>query len=276
MSVQTSYSEAPVTARKGQLANGDHKHEAGRMSGAAVVGNLVSIGGNAAGELSAGTVTALAELAVSADAILASTATANTALSITSASTPALTTSKLNPARRITAVLSSHADWNLTKMRIYGEAWDGTPLKEELTVPDGGNTTITTHQFFSRVTKVELDAQAAAGGSFTMGYTASEGIYDPATVGILMRNTSREPLDSSDQVATEDRVDVLMEGDIFVASEAAVAARGPAYLRTANDTGVVRGQWSSAPAANFTVQPWAEFVTKSDGATPLIAVLRKK
>jgi hypothetical protein len=213
---------------------------------------------------------------VSANAILAATASAATPSTITSASTPALTTSVLHPARRITAVLNSHADWNATTMKIYGEAWDGSPICDVVQIPDAGNTTVTSHSFFRRVTKVILDAQGGTGGSFTMGYSADEGIYDPARVGVLMRNTSQEPLSSSDACAANDRVDVLMSGNIFVESEATVSNRGPAYLRTAVSGDEVRGQWSSDPGTGFTVQPWAEFVTTDDAATVKIAVLRKK
>ena len=276
MSVQTSYTEAPLTARKGALADGDHKIESGRATAAAVVGNLVSLSGLAAGDLDAADVAPLAALSVSATAILAATATAATALAVTSASSPALTVTKLSPARRITAVLSSHANWDVGTLQIIGEGWDGTPIQETLTVPDAGNVTLTTQQYFSRVTAVNLSAMAGTGGSFTMGYTADEGIYDPETVGVLIRDTSREPLDSSDQVAQYDRVNVLLQGKIYVASEATVSGRGPAYLRTATSGGDVRGQWSSSPGTGFTVQPWAEFVTTDDAATVKIAVLRKK
>lgn len=277
--VQTSYTDKAPTARKGQFANNGaapafpRTVEAGHANGTPRVGNLVALSGPKAGDLDAAEVAPLSAITVDVDDILAATATAATALSITSASTPALTVTRINPARRITAVLNSSANWDATKMRIYGEDWEGNFIKEELAVPDAGNTTITTHGFFSRVTKVELDAQAGTGGSFTMGYTADEGIYHPASVGVLVRDTAREPLDSNEAVADNDRVDVLVTGDIYVAVEATALRGEPAYLRTAVSGGNIIGQWRSTPAAGFTRQPWASFVQGSDSDS--IAVLRK-
>jgi hypothetical protein len=282
MAVQTSYSNEPLTALKGSLAdNGQaqaHDVEPGEMTAAAVVGNLVSLSVPTAGDVDCASVTPLAELTVSANAILAATASAATPLTVTSASTPALTVTAMNPARRITAVLNSHADWNATTMKIYGEAWDGSPICDVVQIPDAGNTTVTSHSFFRRVTKVILDAQGGTGGSFTMGYSADEGIYDPETVGVLVRDISTEPLsgDNSDEYAAGEQVNVLKSGKIYVETEATVSARGPAYLRTATSGADVRGQWSSGPGTGFTVQPWAELVTADDAATVKIAVLRKK
>lgn len=276
MSVQTSYTDKAPTARKGQFYDEDAPRdvEACHANGTPRVGNLVLLTGPTAGALEAAEAAPLAAIAVDADDILAATATAGTALSITTASTPALNDGYLNPARRITAVLNSHADWNATKMRVYGYDWQGNAVKEEIAVPDAGNTTITSHGFFSRVTKVELDAQGGTGGSFTMGYTADEGIYAPGSVGIAVRDTAREPLDSNDAFADNDRMDVLKTGRIYVAVEAAVTTKGaPAFLRTAASGGDVMGQWRSTPATGFTRQPWARFDQLSDSDS--IAVLNK-
>lgn len=276
MSVQTSYSNKPPTGRAGQLAVSPPAGgiEACHANGTPRMGNAVLLSGPTAGNLENADASPLATLIVSATAILAATATAATAETITSASTPALSTALLNPARRITAVLNSHADWNATKMRVYGEDVMGNQIRDEIAIPDAGNTTVTSALFFSRVTKVELDAQASTGGSYTMGYTADEGVYSPGSVGVLIRNTVSEPLDANDAVADNDRIDVLKSGKIFVLVEAAVTAKdAPAYLRTAVSGGNVMGQWSSTPAAGMTRQPWARFDTLSDSDG--IAVLNK-
>lgn len=275
MSVQTSYTDKPVASRKGQLAtNGNHVIESGHANGTPHVGNLVLLTGPTNGNLENADAAPLAAITVDVDDILAATASAASPLSITSASTPALNDGLLNPARRITAVLNSHANWDATKMRVYGYDWQGNAIKEELTIPDAGNVTLTTHQFFSRVSKVEVDTQSGTAGSFTMGYTADEGIYSPGSVGILMRDTAREPLDANDALADNDRCDVVKTGGISVAVEAAVTTKGaPAFLRTATSGSDVMGQWRSTPATGFTRQPWARFDTLSDSDS--IAVLNK-
>lgn len=275
--VQTSYSDKAVTGRAGQLADNaeDKLIEAAHASGTPRVGNAVLLTGPKAGDLDKAQAAVLSALTVSATAILASTAAAVTAETINGASTPALNTARLSPARRITAVLNSHANWDATRMRVYGEDWQGNPIREELLIPDAGAATLTTQQFFSRVTSVEVDAQSGAAATFTMGYTADEGIYHPDAIGVLVRNTVSEPLDANDAVADKDRVDVLRRGHIFVTVEAAVTARGtPAYLRTATSGGNVIGQWSSTGGAGFTPQPWASFDKTSDSS--LMAVLNKR
>jgi hypothetical protein len=275
MSVQTSYSEAPVTARKGQLYDGNHEIESARATDAQVPGNLVLLSGLAAGALDAHDSTALSALAVDVDAILTSAAAATTKQIVTSL-TGVIAGAIMHPARRITATLNNNANWDTSEIKISGEGWDGAPISETLLVPDGGNVTLTTSQFFRRVVSVEVDPQTSTAATYEVGVSADEGIYDPARVGILIRDTSREPLSSSDAVAADDRVDVLTAGKIYVATEATITSPGPAYLRTATSGSDIMGQWRGSAATGFTVQPWAEFVTTDDAGTVKIAVLRKK
>lgn len=275
--VQTAYTDKAPAARAGLLADNGilSDIEKGHANGVPRVGNLTLLSGPTNGALEAAEVAPLAALTSSATAILASTASSASVATITSGSTPALQDARINPARRITAIFSSQANWDLTTIYISGEDVMGNPIREALVLPDTGGVTLTTKQFFSRVTEVYLPAQSGTAGTFTMGYTADEGIYHPETVGVLIRDTAREPLDANDALADNDNADVVKRGKIWVKVESAVTAKGiPAYLRTATSGNNVMGQWSGAAAAGFTLQPWAFFqcLSDSDG----FAVLHKK
>lgn len=280
MSVQTSYSEAALTARKGQLYdNGQasaHDVESARASEALVPGNLVLLSGPEAGALEAADAAALSALAVDVDAILLSAAAATTKQIVTTM-TGVVAGAVMNPARRITATLNSNANWDTSEIKVCGQDWQGNPIAEVLLVPDAGNVTLKTNAFFRKVTQIEVDPQTSTAATYEFGISADEGIYNPETVGILIRDTSREPLSSSDAVAADDRIDVLKSGKVFVAVEAAVPSKGtPAFLRTATSGSDIMGQWSGATAAGFTEQPWASFHQVDDGGTVKIAVLKKR
>lgn len=78
----------------------------------------------------------------------------------------------LSPSRRITLVLSSHADWDASTATITGKDANGTTITETLSIPNGGNTTLTTTKLFARVTSVAIPIQSGTGGTFTVGVAA--------------------------------------------------------------------------------------------------------
>lgn len=78
----------------------------------------------------------------------------------------------LSPSRRITLVLSNHADWDATTATITGKDANGDTITEDLTIPNGGNATLTTTKLFARVTSVTIPAQSGTGGTFTVGVAA--------------------------------------------------------------------------------------------------------
>lgn len=276
MSVQTSYSQQAPTARKGQLAkNAPHDGiEAAHANGAPVVGNLVLLSGPTAGELESAEAAPLSALAVDVDAIVASGfASAGTAQTLTGAALNGVVgAGRMNPARRISVIPDASTDWDPTTAIVRGEDVMGNYI--ECPVAIATSSSNATHEFFSRVTAIYIPAQTGAGGTATAGVTADEGIYHPETVGVLIRDTAKEPLTSGDAVTDNDRIDVLKRGSIYVEVEDAVSVKGaPAYLRTATSGGDVMGQWSCVPGSGFTRQPWAAFETLSDGSS--IAVLTK-
>jgi hypothetical protein len=280
MSVQTSYSEFPLTARKGQLYdNGQaqaHDVESARATAAAVPGSLVLLAGPTAGELEAADATPLAALTVDVDAIAETVASAGTAQELTDVELDGVVGPDLmNPARQITFIPNGHADWDPSTVIIRGIDAMGNKIMDTALIAT--STTGTTSLFFARVDSVYIPAQTGAGGAATIGVAANTGVYNPDTVGILIRDSSREPLSTSDAVAADDRVDVLKSGKIFVEVEDTVPSKGaPAFLRVLESGSDLRGQWSGVGGAGFTEQPWACFETVDDGATVKIAVLKKR
>ena len=75
----------------------------------------------------------------------------------------------LGTPRLITLTLSSHADWDSTTATLEGLDGNGETISEDLTIPNGGNTTLTTTKRFLRATSLTIPAQSGTGGTFTMG-----------------------------------------------------------------------------------------------------------
>lgn len=87
----------------------------------------------------------------------------------------------LSPSRRLTLVLSNHADWDATTATITGKDANGDTITEDLTIPNGGNATLTTTKLFARVTSVTIPAQSGTGGTFTVGVAAPMTASDDTT-----------------------------------------------------------------------------------------------
>jgi hypothetical protein len=74
--------------------------------------------------------------------------------------------------RKITLVLSSHADWDATTATLTGLDVDGNSQSESLTIPNGGNSTVTSTKRYKRVVSLTIPAQSGTGGTFTVGVAA--------------------------------------------------------------------------------------------------------
>jgi hypothetical protein len=115
------------------------------------------------------------------DAILATGGASSTSLQTLSGASlnGVLGYRALSPSRRITLVLSNHADWDASTATITGKDANGTTITDTLSIPNGGNATLTTTKLFARVTSVAIPVQSGTGGTFTVGvaapYTATDG-----------------------------------------------------------------------------------------------------
>lgn len=73
---------------------------------------------------------------------------------------------------RVTATLNSHADWDATSITVTGLSTSGALLVETLTVPNGGNATLTSASLFKSVASISVPAQSGTNGTATFGTRA--------------------------------------------------------------------------------------------------------
>jgi len=119
-----------------------------------------------------------------ASAITAANGASATAIIATggasSASSQTLSGAALNGPRaggtfrpaKLSLVLSSHADWDATTAVVTGLGERGEAQTESLSIPDGGNSTVSGAKLFTKVTQVVIPAQSGTGGTFTLGLQA--------------------------------------------------------------------------------------------------------
>lgn len=265
--MQSSFATSLTAGRAGLVVDTGDKDIVSRIAEDAVRnGLLAAFGTSGASGLSPGEVKLLPEMTADANDLLAATATAAAQLVVTSASSPALVVTRMTPARRVSAVLNSHADWNLTFLRLYGEDVDGNPIEDTIVVPDAGNTTIVSNAYFSRLTKVVLDAQGGTNGSFTLGWAAADAQWCRRDSGVICYNPAHGPYTSDDGYTALDAVGVMRKGRIWVPVEGAVADGDPAHVRVVTAATDIRGQWAAGPATNFALYPGAFFRSATSGA----------
>lgn len=191
-------------------------------------------------------------VAASANAIVTTHATSASQLVLTGAGLNGATGGlAMQPARKVTLTLSSHADWNATNVRVTGVTALGAVVTETLAVPDAGNTVLTTTNYFLSVSKVDFDAQGGTGGSFTVGVAAlSAGLTVADVLGVVVRDPMKTGVFASNLYALTgmpsgaegnyidtEMVPVLSMGAIWVFTEVAVADQDPLYVRVAAGAG---------------------------------------
>lgn len=76
----------------------------------------------------------------------------------------------MNSPRIVTLALSSHADWDATVATVTGLDAAGDIFRENLLIPNGGNTTVTGVRHFASVTSRYIPAQSGTGGTATLGF----------------------------------------------------------------------------------------------------------
>lgn len=150
------------------------------------------------------------------------------------------------PGRKITLVLSNHTDWNATTAVIrYVDQLTGLEVEEDLSIPNGGNDTITTVGYARRFVSLTLPAQESTGGSFTIGVSALDaGLTAADFLGVVIRKPGwvMADEDAAMDYADGDAVPLLRKGPIYVETETACVEGDPVYFRVAGsgDLGAFR------------------------------------
>ncbi len=198
-------------------------------------------------------------MAVDVDAIATTTAGAAAGVTVEGTGLNGVVGGRaMQPPRRITLTLNSHADWDAGQATVTGySALTGQLVSENLVVPNGGNTTLTTTTYFSMVTKVVFDdASFADGGtpavntSFTVGISAMSSLTVADFLGVVERqplkqgvfasnlyNLNGMPSNAEGNFIDGEMVDFGTKGAYWVVTEEAVSDQDPIYVRVAAGSG---------------------------------------
>ena len=107
------------------------------------------------------------------DAIIATIASSLSIQTLTGATLDgAIGDDVMTAPRFITLILDSHADWDLTTAVLTGIDGNGVVITENLAIPNGGATTVTSTKKYLRVTSLVIPAQSGTGGTATVGTRA--------------------------------------------------------------------------------------------------------
>lgn len=107
------------------------------------------------------------------DAIVATGASSTSEQTLTGATLDGATGDDVMAEPRfVTLTLSSHADWDATTAVLSGVDGNGNAITENLSIPNGGNATVTGTKRFLRVTSIVIPVQSGSGGTFTVGLRA--------------------------------------------------------------------------------------------------------
>lgn len=142
----------------------------------------------------------------------------------------------MNPARKLTLVLSNTTNWNATTGVIsYIDAALGTIVSENLTIPNNGNTTVTTSGYARSFVSLHIPAQAGA-GTFTLGVgqiDASILATDFLGIAVFDPATFETPSDSSSgEILDKDTFAALSIGAAWAETEGTTSDQAAVYVRT--------------------------------------------
>ena len=165
-------------------------------------------------------------------------------------------TQKMFPPRKITFVLNSHADWDATTAVVVGLDKDGNSQTENLTIPDGGNTTLTTTNYYAQLTSFTVPAQSGTNGSYTIGIASGMGeINGRHILGLAAYDAATPPESTTGagyEYAKGDVVPVVRRGQVWVKTENACKTDDLVYVRVvatgSEETGSFRSDSDSGDA----------------------------
>lgn len=275
MTFQTTYSTTAALGKAGMVADTSAPYNIDAGSAEGVVGVGLGVVRGTAGRQ----VKTVAAVTTSATSILATggASAASPQTIVTTALNGAIGVGRIVPAQQISLVLSSHANWDATTAVITGEDADGTPISENLAIPDAGNATVTTVQAFGKVTSVYIPTQSGASGTFTVGTTITAPEYSRGDfMGVAEWQGAHMPYTvvtyaGGEYPAYED-VPVVTRGRVWVNTEAACLRDDKVYVRITTSGGNTVGQFSNVAAAGFALVRGVRFHTAQASAAGLAQI----
>lgn len=136
---------------------------------------------------------------------------------------------RISPPSKLTIIRSSHADHDAVAHVLVGLDENGITVTETLTGANGGGDTLTTTNFYSRLTSVTIAAQAGVGGTTKVGILgpASRTLEGADVLGVSLReHHARTSPSETDNQLWDDGVEmpVLRHGRLYVLMENAFRA----------------------------------------------------
>ncbi len=230
----------------------------------------------------------MAGTAASTTAILASGGASATSIQVISGTqfNGTYGQTELQPARQITMVLNNNANWDATTAVLRGYNHEGALVSENLSIPDTGNTTLTSVNRYRRLVDLTIPVQSGTGGTYTLGISAlsAGALTADDFFGVVVEDKFKTAVSNSNlygypgitaglfeaNYVDGDTVPCLQQGHIWVYSEVAVTDRAPVYCRIASGAGgTVLGAFrTDADTASAILVPNARFHRDSTGAGP--------
>lgn len=168
---------------------------------------------------------------------------------------------RMFPARQITLVLNSHANWDATTAVVTGLDAEGNVITDSLSIPDGGNTTLTTTNYYAQVTSILVPQQSGTSATYTAGIPAgmTTTITGRQILGVSMYDAAKEPASTASagyEYATKKTIPVLRKGQIYVKTENACTPEDQVFVRViaagAEETGSFRSDSDSSDCVKLT------------------------
>lgn len=185
---------------------------------------------------------------------------------------------QISPPSRIDFALNSSADWDATTMVVVYKDENGVERTENLSIPDGGNTTLTTTGFAKYVKSVTVPAQSGAGGSMTagVGAAANRTLDGGDVLGVsVRRHKARLDFSAVDAELHEDEsvMGVRRKGRILVTVENAFEAGDHPLVRVVADGAEKRGAIRVGDSDSGDCIPWTKARLMSTGGAGEVGVL---
>jgi hypothetical protein len=244
----TGYTSAPAKAYPGLLAD-DGPHDIGSVSVDASVavppGVLVmrTANGDYAGDVPPALPVA------DPDAIVTTKAASAGGAQVLTAGVDAngaIGAGRISPPRKLTVTLNNNANWDATVGSITYLDENGRPVTETLTIPDTGNTTLTTSGFASRWGGATIPQQSGTGATYEIGTSLQATLDGGDVLGVSLREHHTRMVPSeSDNELWDDGVEmpVLKHGRVYVRMENAFRAGECPMVRVIAGVGEQRGSF---------------------------------
>ena len=138
-----------------------------------------------------------------------------------------------------------------TNITLTGVNHLGQTVSETIAIPNGGNATVTSTNWYRSVTSFSVPAQTGTGGTATVGIAALDSIALADFCGVVIRKPIKTTIPSSGlygypgitstsvpaSFVDGETLSLCVGGGIWVYTEEAVTERDPVYVRITSGAG---------------------------------------